>query len=127
MSADDLERRLAQLLDPDDPDRVLGDDEVMGLFAFGLAEARFAAGAYEDAARWARLSLARRPPSMPAHALLAASCGLLGRPSEARCAMDQLLKQWPEFRLSHIKLLFCDRSVDFLERLRDGLRRAGLP
>ena len=99
----------------------------MGLFTFGLAEARFAAGAYEDAARWARLSLARKPPSMPAHALLAASCGLLCRPAEARCAVDQLLKRWPDFRPSHIKLLFCERSADFLERVRDGLRRAGLP
>ena len=123
--SDPLERWLATLVSPGDVGRILLDDEVMGLFTSGVAQACFARGRYEDAARWARRSLERAPCELSIHVLFAASCGHLGRSEEAGSAIHRLLETWPGFSSRQCNLLFSGAGVDFLERLNDGLKKAG--
>jgi hypothetical protein len=92
-----------------------------------IQTACFATGHYEDAAQWARRSLGRRLRWKLIHVLFAASCDHLGQSDEARNAIAQLLEIWPEFSVRHIKVQFCETGMDFMERLLDGLRKAGLP
>jgi hypothetical protein len=60
------------------------------------------------------------------HALYTASCGLLGDLEEADVARAALQRADPGFGFRKAKLLFAGSDPEFLERLVDGLRRAGV-
>jgi adenylate cyclase len=94
------------------------------LACMGLAH--FSAGRYEDAADWARRSLQRRPGYIWSSATLAASLIHLGRVDEARDVLDAARRQAPDFSLAALRLTLSAADHDFLERMIDGLRKAGL-
>jgi hypothetical protein len=81
---------------------------------------------YEEAARWARRGLERRPEWLVLHALYTASCGLLDHIEEADVARTALQLADPGFSFRKARLPFSGSDPEFLERLADGLRRAGM-
>jgi adenylate cyclase len=99
-------------------------DPMLWAFLIGMAHAHFAAGRYRDAADWSRRSLQARPGWPPSARVLATSLAHLGRVDEARAAFEEALRVQPEFDAS-ISGLFASADPDFVERFRDGLRKAG--
>jgi TolB-like protein/class 3 adenylate cyclase/Flp pilus assembly protein TadD len=92
-----------------------------------LAIAHFVAGRYDDASLWASKALQERANYLPAIRELAASKALSGRESEAQAAMARLREIDPAMRVSTVKEWLPFRRPDDLERLKNGLRKAGLP
>ncbi|MFQ5515234.1 MAG: hypothetical protein ACE5FG_12485 [Myxococcota bacterium] len=108
---------LAMRLSPLDPEICLRLNAV--------AVAHFAAARYEEAAVWARRSIERRPDWSPAHRILAASYGHLGRTEEAGIAVRQGRRQQPRFTESTTRMLSAGTSPEFMRRFFEGLERAG--
>jgi adenylate cyclase len=61
-----------------------------------------------------------------AHRLLASSYAHLGKMDEARHHAAQLMKVHPNFSIDHWSTVVPDKDQDAVERLIDGLRKAGL-
>jgi tetratricopeptide (TPR) repeat protein len=93
----------------------------------GLALAHLLAGRYDEAIKWAEVSLRERPNFIAAMRELAAANALAGRLPEARKAMMRVLQVTPTMRVSKVKDWIPLRRPDDLKRLEDGLRLAGLP
>jgi adenylate cyclase len=96
-------------------------------FLAGVAIAHFAAGSYEDAVEWARRSLQRKPDYIFPLDTLASSLAHLGRVDEARSVVEESLRSTPDHSIAALRLVFGTADADLLERLIDGLRKAGLP
>jgi adenylate cyclase len=96
-------------------------------FLAAVAMAHFAAGRYEDAVEWARRSLQRKPDYVFPLDTLAASLAHLGRVDEARSVVQESLRRTPDHAIATLRLIFGTADADLLERLIDGLRKAGLP
>jgi adenylate cyclase len=62
-----------------------------------------------------------------AHRLLAASYAHLGQAAEARYHAEQILAVHPNFSIAHWRRVSADRSRDPVQRLIEGLLKAGLP
>jgi tetratricopeptide (TPR) repeat protein len=85
-------------------------------------------GQYEEAAKFARMSVRRPNADLWAYATLSAALGQLDLRDEARIARDELLKRKPEFSLGFVRrYVYYNKVPDHLERYIDGLRKAGLP
>ena len=84
------------------------------------------AGHYEQAVDWAERSIGRASHHLHAHLVLAASLGYLDRREEARAALDECERIRPGFSGSLTELRSY-RTEEGFARLRDGLRKAGLP
>ena len=83
---------------------------------------------YEEAAKFARMSVRRPNADLWAYATLSAALGQLDLRDEARIARDELLKRKPEFSLGFVRrYVYYNKVPDHLERYIDGLRKAGLP
>jgi tetratricopeptide (TPR) repeat protein len=93
----------------------------------GIAFAHFLAGRYEEAINWAEAALRDRPNYLAAIRELAAANALAGRIPEAQKAMAHLRQIDPDMRVSTVADWVPLRRPDDLERLREGLRKAGLP
>jgi TolB-like protein/Tfp pilus assembly protein PilF len=95
----------------------------------GVAYVHFDAGRYEAAADWARQGVRFEPGPGFANLALAASLGQLGRIEEARAVMSEVTRVYPRLTLETLDAStnMFRANPDFHERLRDGLRRAGLP
>ena len=93
---------------------------------FGIRNAHFAAGRYEESLAWCRKGMAERPELTWPLRSMAASLALLGHLSEAREAVRQLRSEHPDITISKIMAITPHRG-DYLERYAEGLRRAGLP
>ena len=93
----------------------------------GMAFAHFLAGRYEEAITWAEAALRQRPTYLASIRELAAANALAGRLSEAQKAMARLRQLDPTRRVSTVKDWVPLRRPDDLERLQEGLRKAGLP
>ena len=93
----------------------------------GIAFAHFIAGRYNEASIWAEKALLERPHYLPAIRDLAAASALLGRQEIAEAAMAHLRALDPVMRISTVNGWVPLRRPDDLKRLKDGLRRAGLP
>ena len=100
----------------------------------GRGQALILLGRDEEALRSFRLALEANPNSTGTYALLAAACALTGRDDEARAALARYDSVRPgatvtDFRrLSPVPLRLT--SADYQrqrERLKDGLRKAGMP
>ena len=103
-------------------------DPMLFLMQFGAGSGHFQTGRYEEAAAWAAKSIGEYPKYLPAWRLAAASNGLLARKEQAQKAVAGLLQLDPTLRLANLK----DRAISFrrpgdLDRLEEGLRRAGVP
>jgi adenylate cyclase len=102
-------------------------DPSMGLWQNGTALAHFIDGRYEDAVRWATMSL--RDGGVIGNTLttLAAGQALLGRTDEARKAVARLQSVHPNWRISNLPDLRLIRRAEDREKFIEGLRLAGLP
>ena len=92
-----------------------------------LALAHLLAGRYDEAIKWAEVSLRQRPNYIAAMRELAAANALAGRLPEAQKVMAQVREVTPAMRVSKVKTWLPLRRPDDLKRLEDGLRLAGLP
>jgi hypothetical protein len=106
-------------LSPNDP---LIDRQASHTMAF----AEFAAGRYADCVTWARKTIERHPGHLPPYSALIAAAALEGDAVAAAEGVTDLLRLRPDFSLT-----WAGKNVpltgDILERLLDGLRRAGVP
>jgi len=102
-------------------------DPSMGLWQNGTALGHFVAGRYEDAVRWATISL--RDGGVIGNTLttLAAGQGLLGNIDEAQKAVALLQSVHPSWRISNLPDMRLMRRAQDRERFLEGLRKAGLP
>ncbi len=83
---------------------------------------------HEAAVEWANKAI--RDPNCQywANAHLVAALGHLGRIDEARAAVEELLRQKPEFSCSFATTrLFYIKSSAQMKHYLDGLRKAGVP
>jgi TolB-like protein len=109
----------AMRLSPNDP---LIDRQASHTMAF----AQFAAGRYADCVTWARKTIERHPGHLPPYSALIAAAALEGDTLAAAEGVTDLLRLRPDFSLT-----WAGKNVpltgDILERILDGLRRAGVP
>jgi len=102
--------------------RLSPQDPLMYEFLFAMASAHFAAGRYQEAARFARRSLDLQGEQPGAYRILAAANGYLGRTVDARAALAQMQKVGPAPTAEHLRSFLPDRVV---EKYLEGLRKAG--
>jgi adenylate cyclase len=91
-----------------------------------VAYAHFFAGRYGEASIWAERSL-QGPVSAVALRVSAASFAHAGRLEAARAAVARLIQINPVLRVSDLKRLIPIRRPEYLAKLEEGLRLAGLP
>jgi adenylate cyclase len=106
--------------------RLSPQDPMMWTFLFGIAMAHFVAGRYEEAVKWAQRSTQRRADFVLPYRFLAASYAHLGRLDEARTALQEVLRLTPEFSLGSLQTIMLGADSDFVTRMTEGLRKAGL-
>jgi adenylate cyclase len=107
--------------------RLSPSDLLVGIQAsLAMAQAYFSSGNYVDSMVCARLTIERSPEFQPAHFMLIASAALQGDMSAASGALATLLGLRPSFSVAWISenMAFVG---DALERLLEGLRKAGVP
>jgi adenylate cyclase len=81
---------------------------------------------YEDAIETLKRSAIRNPEALPAHLYLAASYGHLDKDAAAREALAEVHRIDPGFSLASVKTIFTYKRAADLDRLMEGLRKAGL-
>jgi adenylate cyclase len=101
-------------------------DTQMYLSFYYMGAAHFVASSYEDAVIWMKRVIGVRPDWSWAYLFLTASYAHVARSSQARDALGELLRLWPGFGLSTPKALLPGADPSWVERLIDGLRKAGL-
>lgn len=84
-------------------------------------------GRLEEAVACYRESLKRETGYLAAYVNLASVLGELGRSDEAREAARDLLAQEPDFSIAAYTAGLSYRNPSDIERIADGLRKAGLP
>jgi TolB-like protein/class 3 adenylate cyclase len=93
----------------------------------GIAMAHFSAGRYSEASLWARKSVHRKPSWRSGHAVLASSLAQLNLFEEAKEAVDNFLENIPHETISDLrKAMIIAGRPDYVNRLEEGLRKAGL-
>ena len=92
----------------------------------GIGGAHFIARRYEAAAQWMEKALRSKPSAIWVHRTLAPAYALAGELDKARDSVGELLKDYPEIRISEI-LQALAFSKEVLDRFAEGLRQAGLP
>jgi TolB-like protein len=92
-----------------------------------IALAHFVEGRFDQAASWARKTLAQNPRHAPVLGVLAASLAKVGQKDQAAEVVRDLLKLEPQLTLSKLRArtMYMDEGV--WNKLADGLRLAGLP
>jgi adenylate cyclase len=93
----------------------------------GMAFAHFIAGRDDEALVWAEKALQRNPIVIPAIRIAAASSAMLGRSLDATKYLSLLRQLDPGLRVSNLGERVPLRRPQDLERLGEGLRKAGLP
>jgi adenylate cyclase len=106
--------------------RLSPSDPWMFDFMHCMGIGSFALGRYEEAARWCRRSLQRRPDYVGARVGLAASLVELGRLDEARAVTAEIARAHPEISLQQLALDMAVFEPDLAQRVLAALRRAGL-
>lgn len=92
-----------------------------------VAQAHFALGNYDTAAKHLIERIARNPGTDSSRMLLAACYGHLGRIEEARAMWAELLKVNPDFSLQQRERVLPYKNARDFERIAQGLEKAGLP
>jgi adenylate cyclase len=92
-----------------------------------LAQAHFALGSYETAARYLLDRIARNPSTDASRMLLASCYGHLGRADDARKTWAELLGVNPEFSLMQRARVLPYKDPSDFQRIAEGLAKAGLP
>jgi adenylate cyclase len=89
--------------------------------------AHFFLGHYDEALSSAEMAVREQPDYGFPRFIAAASAALAGRPEAAQKAMSRLRQLMPNLRVSNMnELIPLRRSAD-LDRLAEGMRKAGLP
>ena len=92
------------------------------------ANVHFTAGRYAECATWARNLIEKSPGYLAGHIFLTAALALEGDPTAAAEARDTLVRFRPEFSLAWMtENLPMPVTGEMAERLREGLRKAGVP
>ena len=102
------------------------DSHRSSMFA-AMAAAHFLVGSYDDALAWAERAARERRGFLFSGVLIAASAALAGNADRAREALDELRSTHPDLSVSKQSLSFPFRRPQDIERLAEGLRKAGLP
>lgn len=102
------------------------DPLVAGMRA-GTAYAHFLLGRYDEAASWAAMASQDSPDYQPGLRIAAASNAMAGRLERAHKATARLRQLNPALRVSTLKDVVGPWHAEGLSRLKEGLRRAGLP
>ena len=92
-----------------------------------LGRAQFALGRDEEAAASFEERLVQSPNSDMSRAFLAAIHGHAGRHDEARQRWREIMGLNPNFSIAHVRSVLTYKSPAVLDRLADGLDKAGLP
>ena len=82
---------------------------------------------YDEGVEWARKAVNASPDRLWAHITLAHALAGQDRPDEARVAIAEARRLKPDLSLSMIRRLRLHYHPEYLERLIDALRKAGLP
>jgi adenylate cyclase len=93
---------------------------------FGIRNAHFAAGRYEESLAWCRKGMLERPELLWPLRSMVACLALLGRIDEAREAVQLLREGYPDITIAQIIAITPHRG-DYVRRYAEGLRLAGLP
>ncbi len=93
----------------------------------GTSFAHFLAGCYDEALLWAEKAASTQTNYKTAVIIAAASSALLGRVVEAQKAMARLRELDPALHIANVRDWAPLRRPEDLEKLEDGLRKAGLP
>lgn len=101
-------------------------DPIRWFWYHGMANAHFAAEDYEQAIEWARQTADLRPGWAFGHLVAAASAALLGRIDEAKKNVASLRSVIPHYTLRRFRRNPVWTRDTEIERLADGLRKAGL-
>ena len=96
------------------------------LYLNTLGQSQFLRNSYSDAVQSFFEATTRNPEDIQLRLWLAASYALLGNIEEAEWQISEILAQNPEFSIQDIERLPF-KNPAHLERLSEGLRRAGLP
>jgi adenylate cyclase len=99
-------------------------DPAMPVFLAGIGMAYLQAGRDEDALAAFHRQMLLRPNPVPLRGLITVLIRL-GRIDEARAAAAEMLRLWPEFRVSTVRVPFW--NADFAQEQRNACRLAGLP
>ena len=108
-------------------ERLSPRDPAHSWFTLQRACAAFVAGDYKEQIKWAEWMTQTAPDHPAGWRMLAAGCGLLDRRAQAEQAVRGLQRVVPHFTLELAKTSTTGIRDDDLERLVDGLRRAGVP
>jgi adenylate cyclase len=101
-------------------------DLLMVIWRVVEAWSHLGAERFDQAAESARLAIGWNAAFADAHAILASALGHAGRLDEARIALDECVRQFPNLTLSDHRLKRPFRRAADQKRFLDGLRKAGL-
>ncbi len=93
-------------------------------FLLSMSWAHFSAGRYAEALEWAEKSIQQRP-NAAAYQVAAASYTHLGKERDARASVADMLRLQPDLSFDGLRQFFAAANSDFVERMFDGLRKAG--
>jgi adenylate cyclase len=93
---------------------------------FGIADACFLEGQYDEAVEWSHKGLSQQPEAAWHLRVLVPALVHAGRPDEAHQAFKTLMRHYPGLTIGKVRdaLPF---AADMVERIADGLRQTGLP
>ena len=92
-----------------------------------LGRAQFALGRDDEAAESFEQRIVQSPKSDMSRAFLAAIDGHAGRLDDARRRWREIMEINPEFSVAHVRRVLSYKSPAVLDRLAEGLEKAGLP
>ncbi len=111
----------------DKAERLSPRDPAHAFFTLQRAIVAFVVGRYEEQVEWAEKMTEAAPDHPSGWRMLAAGNGLLGRQAEAQAAVKGLLRVVPHFSIELARTSIPGIQDMDLERLLEGLRKAGLP
>ncbi|MCG2778042.1 MAG: tetratricopeptide repeat protein [Desulfobacterales bacterium] len=95
-------------------------------YIFNLGQAFFQLKMYEEAVMALRKSIIKNPNFMPAHYVLAACYGHLGKQELARAKAEEVKRMIPGFSVKVSSEILPFKDEDDFEHFAEGLRKAGL-
>jgi adenylate cyclase len=95
-------------------------------YIFTLGQAFFQLKMYEEAVMALRKSIIKNPNFMPAHYVLAACYGHLGKQEAARAKAEEVKRMIPGFSVKVSSEILPFKDEDDFEHFAEGLRKAGL-
>ena len=102
-------------------------DPYMGSFLVRMADAHLFMGRHADAAEWAKKALRQPNFQWSRYAALISALGHLGRLDEARRALDEVLRQRPDFSSTFVRETHLISDRDDFALYIEGLGKAGVP